>query len=158
MPLFLNIAEREAGFGTTVCRDSWFADLAVEPVNKERMKRNKIIYLISTGLMTFLMLMSAGMYFFKYDMVAGTFQDLGFPTFIIYPLAIAKILGLLAIWTKKSNVLKEWAYAGFFFDFVLAFGAHVAAKDGSYATALVAIVLVLVSYIFEKRSASAIGS
>ncbi len=35
------------------------------------------------------------------------------------------ILGLIAIWSNKSATLKEWAYAGFFFNFVLAFLAEV---------------------------------
>jgi len=71
-------------------------------------KRNRIIYLIATGLLTALMLISAGMYFFNNEMVSETFRNLGYPTYIIYPLAIAKILGLITIWTKKSTTLKEW--------------------------------------------------
>ncbi len=115
-------------------------------------KRNKIIYLVSTGLLTALMLMSAGMYFFNNEMVAATFTNLGFPTYIIYPLATAKLLGLVAIWTKKHATLTEWAYAGFFFNFVLATSAHVSANDGEYQAAVVAIILVLVSYIFSKKN------
>ena len=114
-------------------------------------KRNKIIYLVATGLLSALMLMSAGMYFLQYDMVSDTFTRLGFPTYIIYPLAIAKILGLVAIWTKKSQMLKEWAYAGFFFDFLLASSAHINVGDGEYLPAMIAMVLLAVSYIFEKK-------
>ena len=114
-------------------------------------KRNKLIYLIATGLLTALMLMSAGIYFFNHEMVSETFSRLGYPTYIIYPLAIAKVLGLIAIWTKKSNTLKEWAYAGFFFDFVLALSAHLYVKDGEYAPALVAIILLVLSCLFEKK-------
>lgn len=116
-------------------------------------RTKKIIYYVTTGLITALMLMSAGMYFFNNEMVAETFTKLGYPTYLIYPLASAKILGLIAIWTKKSNTLKEWAYAGFFFDFVLAFVAHLQAQDGEYLPALVAIVLLLVSYILEGQLA-----
>jgi hypothetical protein len=114
-------------------------------------KRNKIIYWIVTGLLTVLMLMSAVMYFMNYEMVSATFLKLGFPTFVIYPLAIAKILGLIAILSKKSKLLKEWAYAGFFFDFVLAFFAHIVAKDGEFAPALIAIVLLIVSRIYDGK-------
>lgn len=114
-------------------------------------KKNKIIYNVSTGLLTALMLMSAGMYFFNHEMVSETFTKLGFPTYIIYPLAVAKILGLVAIWTKKSQMLKEWAYAGFFFDFLLAFSAHISIGDGEYLPSAIAIVLLMVSYFFEKK-------
>ena len=113
--------------------------------------RNKIIYFVATGLLTALMLMSAGMYFFNYDMVSATFTKLGFPTYIVYPLAVAKILGLIAIWTRKSMMLKEWAYAGFFFDFLLAFAAHLIIGDGEYAGAIVATVLLFTSYFFGKK-------
>jgi hypothetical protein len=117
-------------------------------------KRNKIIYWIATGLLTALMLMSAGMYFMNYEMVSATFTKLGFPTFVIYPLAVAKLLGLVAILSKKSNLLKEWAYAGFFFDFILAFFAHIVAQDGEYAPAFIAIVLLVVSRIYEQKAFS----
>lgn len=114
-------------------------------------KRNKIIYWIATGLLTALMLISAGMYFMNYEMVSATFQKLGFPIFVIYPLAVAKLLGLIAILSKKSKLLKEWAYAGFFFDFILAFFAHIVAQDGEYMMALIAIVLLLVSRIYDGK-------
>ncbi|MGH1336849.1 MAG: DoxX family protein [Aureispira sp.] len=114
-------------------------------------KSKQITYLISTGLLTALMLMSAGMYFFNYEMITATFTKLNYPAYLVYPLAVAKILGLIAIWTKKSDTLKEWAYAGFFFDVVLALLAHLYANDGEYAPALVGVVLVLVSYLFEKK-------
>ena len=116
--------------------------------------RNLLIYRISTGLLTLMMLGSAGMYFFNYEMVSETFTRLGYPTYIIYPLAIAKILGLVAIWTKKSETLKEWAYAGFFFDYVLASSGHMVAKDGEWAGALLAMVLLLISYTFEKKASA----
>ncbi|MEM6633589.1 MAG: DoxX family protein [Bacteroidota bacterium] len=114
------------------------------------MKRIKWIYYISTGLLTALMLMSAGMYFFNYGEVSTSFTGLGYPSFIIYPLAVAKVLGIIAIWAKESRTLTEWAYAGFFFDAVLAAQAHIMANDGNAAGAIIAIVLVLVSYNTNK--------
>lgn len=114
-------------------------------------KKYKIIYWIATGLLTALMLMSAGMYFMKYEMVSKTFTNLGFPIFVIYPLAIAKLLGLLAIWSNKSKLLKEWAYAGFFFDFILALAAHMVVQDGQSGMAIAAIVLLIVSRITDGK-------
>jgi len=60
-------------------------------------------------------------------------------------LLIAKILGLIAIWTKLSGMLTEWAYAGFFFDVILALVAHLDANDGAHLFAMVGLVLVVVS-------------
>jgi hypothetical protein len=112
------------------------------------MKGTKIAYYASTGLVTAFMVMSAGMYFFKHDMVAEMWTQMGFPTWIIYPLATAKILGLIAIWTKKSRTLKEWAYAGFFFDFILASFAHYFAGEGvnGMVLPLTIAALLIVSY------------
>ena len=115
------------------------------------LKTIKIIYYISTGLLTVLMLMSAGMYLFNTQEIQESFQILGYPTYIVIPLAILKLLGLIAIWTKKSDTLKEWAYAGFFFDFILALTAHLIIGDGDYIPALMAIIFVLTSYIFYKK-------
>jgi hypothetical protein len=92
------------------------------------------------------------MYIVKYEMVSATFTKLGFPTFIIYPLALAKILGLIALWTNKSKQLKEWAYAGFFFNTVLATGAHLNVNDGEHFGAIVAFILVIISYIFYRKT------
>ncbi len=113
--------------------------------------KTKIIYWIATGLLSAMMLGAAGMYIFNYQAVAEIFQKLGYPTYIIYPLAIAKILGIAAILTKISKPLKEWAYAGFFFDFVLALSAHLAIGDGEFLSALAALILLAISYIFDKQ-------
>ena len=115
------------------------------------MKNYKWIYWGSTGLLSALMLMSAGMYFFNNEEVSQAFVKLGYPTYIIYPLAIAKILGLVAIWTNRSKALKEWAYAGYFFDFVLALSAHLAINDGEFGGAVMALVLLFTSYFSWKK-------
>jgi hypothetical protein len=115
------------------------------------MKTTKIIYYISTGLLTLLMLFSAGMYFFNHAEVASMFTNFGYPTYIIYPYAIAKLLGLVAIWFLGNKVIKEWAYAGFFFAFILAFFAHIMIGDGEQAGAIVAIILLITSYYTNKK-------
>jgi hypothetical protein len=115
------------------------------------MKIQKIIYWVTTGLLCLLMLASAGMYIFNHQAVLEIFKTLGFPAYIVYPLAVAKLLGVIAILSKQSKTLKEWAYAGFFFDFLLAASAHINAGDGEFALAIVALVLLLVSYFFDKK-------
>ena len=115
----------------------------------------KIAYYASTALLTALMLFSTSMYLFNHEAVVGAFQNLGYPSYLIYPLATAKILGLLAIWTNVRKSLTEWAYAGFFFDVVLATAAHVAVGDGGALFAILGIGLVLVSY-FTRHTRQAI--
>jgi len=115
------------------------------------MNKNKIIYYVATGLLTLLMSFSIYMYTFNHEAIKGMFTGFGYPTYIIYPYAGAKLLGLIAIWNTKFKTLKEWAYAGFFFAFILAFFAHVMIGDGEQMGAIIAMVLLLVSYYFNKK-------
>ena len=115
------------------------------------MKRDKIIFYIATGLLSLLILFSVSMYFFKHDDIATVFTTFGYPTYIIYPYAVAKLLGIFAIWNPNFKTIKEWAYAGFFFAFILAFFAHFMIGDGEQGGAALALVLLIVSYVFNKR-------
>lgn len=115
------------------------------------MKRDIIIYYIATILLTLFMLFSVGMYFFNHEEVAVMFTNFGYPTYIIYPYAIMKLLGLIAIWFIGNKILKEWAYAGFFFAFILAFFAHVMIGDGEQMGAAMALIFLIVSYIYSKK-------
>ncbi len=129
----------------------------METINKEHknhidMKNKSLtIYRIITGIFTLQILMGAMMYFFKYDMVSEMFQQLGFPTYLIYPLAFAKLLGLSALWFFKSDKLKEWAYAAFSFNITLAVCAHIGVNDGEFAPALVTLLILIGSYIFHGK-------
>lgn len=107
---------------------------------------NKKLYWISTGLLCLTMLLSAASYLFLYNRVSEIFTAFGYPTFIIYPLAIAKFLGVVAILSRKSEMLKEWAYAGFFFDFMIALLTHINVGDGASWMPIVALLLLFVSY------------
>ena len=114
-------------------------------------KANKIIYYIATGILTILVLMYIGNSIFNNTVFSKRFAEMGYPTYLIYPITIAKALGLLAIWTNKSNILKEWAYAGFFFVFILAFLAETHFVGGDYFTSPLALISLLTSYIFRKK-------
>ena len=116
------------------------------------MKTQKILYWIATAMLSLLVLFSAGMYFFNHAEIVKAFSSLGFPTYIIYPLATLKILGLIVILGKIGSSVKEWAYAGFFFNFVLAFFAHLMVGDGEQFGALMALVLLLASYFLGKKA------
>jgi len=78
------------------------------------------------------------------------FITLTLNNFIIYPLATLKILGIVAIVSRKVEVITEWAYAGFFFNLLLAFGAHYFGGD-NFVVPLVAIVLLFTSYFLGKK-------
>lgn len=85
-------------------------------------------------------------------MIEGFYTHLGFPGWLIYPSAILKILGVIAILSRKSALLKEWAYAGFFFDSAIALTAHTIAEDGAGLFAIVALFTTILSRIFHDRA------
>ena len=116
------------------------------------MKRDRIIYFVATGLLTLLMSFSVYMYLFDHETVKSMFASFGYPTYIIYPYAIAKILGVVTLWQSKYTTIKECAYAGFFFAFILSFFAHFMIGDGEQMGAVIAMILLLLSYIFYKRT------
>ena len=111
----------------------------------------KIAYWIVTGLLCLMMLASAAIEVFMFGESAKLVSQLGFPHFIAYVLPIVKTLGVIAILTKYSKTLKEWAYAGFFFDFSLAALAHYFSGVPSPIAAIVALVLLMVSYWLDKK-------
>ncbi len=78
------------------------------------------------------------------------FSQLNYPDYLVIPLAIAKVMGIVAILYRKNNWLKEWAYAGFFFDGVLATTAHLHAHDGGHLMSMTMAVATLTSYFLEK--------
>jgi len=114
------------------------------------MNIQKIGYYIATGVLTIIMIYSVQMYLRSPDVIADYFESVSYPRYLVYPLAIAKILGLIAIWGNFSKWLKEWAYAGFFFDVTLAFVAHMFVEDGGELFSIIAFVALMVSYFLGK--------
>ena len=111
----------------------------------------KIGYWTSTLLMCGVFAFSASMYFTNTEMIKGAFEGFGYPSYIVVPLAIMKVLGIIAVVTRLSPLLTEWAYAGFFFDAVLAFVAHQTAGDGQGLFSVLAIVFIVVSRFLYGR-------
>jgi hypothetical protein len=70
---------------------------------------------------------------------------LGYPPHFGTLLGVWKVLGALALLARRRPLLKEWAYAGLFFDFSAAVVAHAAAGDG--ATAVLAPLLALAALV-----------
>jgi hypothetical protein len=109
------------------------------------MTKFKILYWASTGLLSAMMLMSAGMYIGNHAEMVKGFVHLGYPAHLVYPLAIAKIAGVIALLVAKPRTLTLWAYAGFTYVFILAAMGHGYAGE-NVAAPLVALALAMTSY------------
>ena len=114
-------------------------------------KRDLIIYRIITGLFSLMIIAGAITYFVDYQMVSDMFTSLGVPTEVIYPLAVVKILGILAIWLIKNKMIKTLAYLGFGLDLVFAIIAHTIAGDRGAFGPAVPLVLLAVSYFYYRK-------
>ena len=113
------------------------------------MKATKIIYWISTILVLAMMLYSAyGTFFIHSAEGDQMMKAIGIPMYLMKMLAIGKLLGTIAILVPGYPRIKEWAYAGFFFDLAGATFCFVASgfPVSAWAPMLVFVALVLVSY------------
>jgi hypothetical protein len=76
---------------------------------------------------------------------------LGYPVYILTILGVWKMLGVIAVLIPKFPLLKEWAYAGFFFAMSGAVFSHLANGDGAIELIgpVLLIVLTIVSWYFR---------
>ncbi|MEM8867809.1 MAG: DoxX family protein [Verrucomicrobiota bacterium] len=122
-------------------------------------KVNNIVYRISTVILTIFLVGGAFTYLsgseriqvaFSNEMTDG-YNAIGFPAWLIIPMAIMKLAGALAIWIPLvPKWLREWAYAGIFFNMFLAIGAHVfnpINPEDSDLIAILPFVMVIVSRV-----------
>lgn len=110
-------------------------------------KTIKIIYWISTALVSLMMTFSAYSYLTN-ETIKQAFHHLGFPDYFRVELAVAKILGAVLLLLPIKGQWKEWAYAGFVFTFVSAFIAHTASGDpiNNRLGPVVFLIVLLLSY------------
>jgi len=115
-------------------------------------KKEQLLFRIFMGIFSAQMLLSAGMYFFKNEIALEAFTKFGYPTYIIYPLGVAKVLGLIAIWSNKSKLLKNLAFSGFFFNMILAASAHLAIGEGPETIpSTLALIFLCLAFNFERK-------
>ncbi len=117
----------------------------------EIMKIARRIFFVCTALLAVLVTMSLIMTFLNHEKVAADFVSYGYPGYIVYPLAIAKFLAIIVILSRRFKLLKEWAYAGLFYDFILATGVYIDNGSLEIFLPLIALGLLLCSYIMQKK-------
>lgn len=115
------------------------------------MNAPKIIYWIVTTLFSLTTLLAVSKYFTKTVEMQSAFTALGFPSYIVLPLGFLKLCGLGVILWNRWPTLREWAYAGFVFNIILAISAHLSINQYDHYGAYVALILILSSYFFGKK-------
>lgn len=117
-------------------------------------KRNKIIYWIATIWLALGMLSTGIIQLLKTEDEVTKITQLGYPVYILTILGIWKILGVVVVLLPKIPVIKEWAYAGFFFAMTGAVVSHLVSGSpvGELFGPILLIVLTTVSWYFRPES------
>ena len=82
-----------------------------------------------------------------------TLQHLGYPPYFAFILGTGKLLGALAIVLPTPRWIKEWAYAGFFFNLTAAAFSRAAVGDpiGDIIAPLVFLAFVMASWVLQPE-------
>jgi hypothetical protein len=114
-------------------------------------KRNKIIYWVSTVWLALGMLSSGIVQLIKLPEEVDMMTHLGYPLYFLTILGIWKLLGVITVLIPKFPLLKEWAYAGFFFTMSGAVFSHIAGGDGAkeFFGPVLLLILTVASWYFR---------
>lgn len=121
-------------------------------------KRDKIIYWIATIWLSLGMISTGIVQLFKLKGNGpgslSSMTTLGYPEYFVKLLGVAKILGVIVLLIPKFPLLKEWAYAGFFFMMSGAIFTHIAAGNSisEIFPSLLLLILIVISWYFRPAS------
>jgi uncharacterized membrane protein YphA (DoxX/SURF4 family) len=118
-------------------------------------KRNKIVYWVTTGFLAFGMLAQGlAQIFHSKGYVDMIIVHLGYPLYFLNIIGVWKLLGVIAILIPRFTLVKEWAYAGFFFVMSGAVFSHIASGDPikEMVPASVLLIAIVVSWYFRPES------
>jgi len=113
----------------------------------------KITYWIATIWLALGMLSTGIVQLLKMDQDVARMEFLHYPVYLLTLLGIWKILGVIVVLLPKLPIVKEWAYAGFFFAMSGAAYSHI--LSGSPASeifpSLLLLVLTVLSWYFRPE-------
>jgi hypothetical protein len=117
-------------------------------------KRNKIIYWIATIWLSLGMVSTGAAQLFDPHGEADFAAGLGYPRYLSTLLGAAKMCGVVALLIPKFPLLKEWAYAGFFFIMSGAVFSHLASGSATseLLPSLLLLALTFVSWYFRPAN------
>jgi hypothetical protein len=112
-----------------------------------------IAYWTSTAIAA-AMLLACLSYLTGSEQVVSGFAKAGYPQQLRIVLGIAKPAAAIVLLLPRFALLKEWAYAGVAFAWVMAFIAHYSAGDGVqiWSMPLGLLALLIVSYVTRPAS------
>jgi hypothetical protein len=114
-------------------------------------KRNKIIYWVATGWLSLGMVSTGIVQLIKMKEEVDMMTRLGYPIYFLTIIGAWKLLGVVAVLIPKFPLVKEWAYAGFFFAMSGAVFSHLAIGDDAKELfgPILLLVLTAISWYFR---------
>jgi uncharacterized membrane protein YphA (DoxX/SURF4 family) len=124
------------------------------------MTKFRLAYLLTTGLFALGLTASGLMELMQHPEMLKGFQHLGYPSYLLTLLGVAKLLGVAALVYPRWRTLTEWAYAGFSFDLLGASASHAFSGDpiANILSPLVFLGLMGASYWLLSSRSPATGS
>ena len=123
-------------------------------------KRNKIVYWVATIWLSLGMVSTGIVQIIQMEEEVQKMNTLGYPSYFLIIIGVWKILGVIAVLVPKFPLVKEWAYAGFFFLMTGAIFTHIAVADKAveYFGSALLLVLTVVSWYFRPADRKLIRS
>jgi hypothetical protein len=115
--------------------------------------KNKKLYTTIKAIFSSFMLFSAIGELTLNETVVHSMEIIQMPVYLLYLLGILKISGIIALWLSPYNWIKEWAYAGFTFDFIGAIFGFIAIGNLVIPDSIMAPVgLMFVNFLFMEKN------
>jgi hypothetical protein len=117
------------------------------------MKKDRIIFWTSTSLIALLEGVMPALTS-QTELAKEGIRHLGYPEYFGNALVVFKVLGVIALIVPQvPKRVKEWAYAGFAFDFIFAAISHGAVDgiNGQTFFPLVILAILIVSYVYYHK-------
>ena len=116
-------------------------------------RRNTVLFWVFTGLFCAFMLTSTIPNILSTSDWVEIFRQLGYPTYMLPFIGVAKLMGIMALIIPGYPRIKEWAYAGLFFDLTGAVysGLAVGGFDPRMLIMLVPFGTGALSYIYYHK-------
>jgi len=114
-------------------------------------RRDKIIYWVATIWLSLGMVSTGIVQLIQMEEEVEKMNFLGYPSYFLLIIGVWKLLGVIAILLPKFKLVKEWAYAGFFFLTTGAIITHLIVGDGAveFFGPTLLLVLTITSWYFR---------
>lgn len=123
-------------------------------------RRKKIIYWISTVWLALGMISTGVVQIIQMDEEVTKMSGLGYPSYFLPIIGTWKLLGSLVVLLPKRPLIKEWAYAGFFFLMSGAIISHLVVGDkaAEFFGPVLLLLLTIISWTFRPNEKKLVAS